>query len=200
MTSFQNRYTLRRVAESNAAACMVCYRPSTAVLVSPGQIDFFYTCDAHLLDKGFATPLVDPKQKAALAKKKEDERLQMEIDKVTNEHKSKVAKKGKDKKKEAEKDSEKDVEKDGNENKDKKDKNVAQKEKPDEATTVKEGERSEEAPQNKVFTLHRSVYDTRLRRIREKEASRRRQRMLANPTTFPKVPSTNPTLPTDRST
>ncbi|CUM64417.1 uncharacterized protein PRCAT00002020001 [Priceomyces carsonii] len=51
--SFPNDYVVRLVAESSAKSCLICYKPTTTVLVSQNKSDFFYICRGHLSDKGF---------------------------------------------------------------------------------------------------------------------------------------------------
>lgn len=58
--SFPNLYELKHVAESAAKSCSVCFRPCTAVLITPSgsgstKVDWFYTCESHLSDAHFAT-------------------------------------------------------------------------------------------------------------------------------------------------
>jgi len=51
--SFTNLYYKRTTGTPKA--CYVCYKPSTTVLATLNTTDFFYTCDTHLTDPGFAT-------------------------------------------------------------------------------------------------------------------------------------------------
>lgn len=50
-----NSYIQKRVANTDAKACFLCYKPTTSVMVSeaPG-VDYFFACDTHLSDPGFA--------------------------------------------------------------------------------------------------------------------------------------------------
>ncbi|UZP36517.1 hypothetical protein NXS19_004333 [Fusarium pseudograminearum] len=41
-TTFPNLYTHRKVADSAAKACDVCYKSSTSVLITPDKKDFFF--------------------------------------------------------------------------------------------------------------------------------------------------------------
>ena len=54
---FPNEYRVRLVAESDAKACSICYRPCTTVLLNESQLDFLYTCPGHLKDTQFAIPI-----------------------------------------------------------------------------------------------------------------------------------------------
>jgi hypothetical protein len=54
---FPNEYRVRLVAESDAKACSICYRPCTTVLLNESQLDFLYTCSGHLNDTQFAIPI-----------------------------------------------------------------------------------------------------------------------------------------------
>lgn len=127
MASFSNNYTHRKVADTAAKACEICFKPSTSVLVTPENKvghqdlptffqslntikDFFYVCPAHLKDKGFCSPVID--EAAAAAKKKRE--MEAEVERVKQEFEEKQKKK-KEKEKEKEKkgkDKEKDTEDD----------------------------------------------------------------------------------------
>ncbi|RMZ81438.1 hypothetical protein DV738_g2156, partial [Chaetothyriales sp. CBS 135597] len=94
-TPLPNIWHLRAVAEASSKACYVCYKPTTAVLITPDNKDFFYICKSHLKDKGFASPLVDEK---AEAEKRKKEAMDREIEQIKKEYEEKAkAKKGKKK-------------------------------------------------------------------------------------------------------
>ncbi|KAL1849057.1 hypothetical protein Plec18170_007716 [Paecilomyces lecythidis] len=88
--SLPNIWHLRRVADNSAKACLICYKPSTSVLITPDNKDFFYVCPIHLKDRGFCSPIVDSEKEAA--KKKEDA-LAREIEKVKKEYEEKQRRK-----------------------------------------------------------------------------------------------------------
>lgn len=73
---FPNDYACRAVAEKDAKACTVCYKPTCTVLLSSNKADFFYICPAHLKDPTFATP-VHPEEYTKLVK--ERGRLETEV-------------------------------------------------------------------------------------------------------------------------
>jgi len=76
MATFQNIYFKRTAA--TAKPCYMCYRPTTTVLATLNTTDFLYTCDGHLIDRGFATliePPPDDAQAAPSAKKVSDEEI-----------------------------------------------------------------------------------------------------------------------------
>ncbi|CDK24350.1 unnamed protein product [Kuraishia capsulata CBS 1993] len=57
---FTSIYKLRKVADTSARSCFVCYKPSVSVLVSLPNAsskdpDFFYVCEAHLRDSNFCS-------------------------------------------------------------------------------------------------------------------------------------------------
>lgn len=79
---FPNDYTLRLVAESDAKACAICYRPCTHVLVNTNQADFLYTCHSHLKDLQFVTPVPLPEYTELKSKK---EALQLKVVLLTKE-------------------------------------------------------------------------------------------------------------------
>ena len=125
---FINEYHLRTVAEASSKSCMIDFKPTTKVLITPDNKvgatkkiklrtqnanhlkDFFYICTSHLQDRGFATPKVDPKLEA---EKRDREALQKEIELVKKEFEEKQKKKGKKKedKKEDKKENEGEAEK-----------------------------------------------------------------------------------------
>jgi len=108
----------RRVADSAAKSCWICYKPSTSVLITPDNKvssgssllraapyiiyqDFFYICPGHLKDRAFAIP--DADEVAALEAKKKRAELDKAIEEVKREYEEK--KKAKEqKRKEKEKD------------------------------------------------------------------------------------------------
>ncbi|KAL9073242.1 MAG: hypothetical protein Q9161_003074 [Pseudevernia consocians] len=101
-----NKWYLRRVAEASAKPCDICYKPTTSVLITPDNKDYFYVCPGHLKDRGFCTPIIDEAE-AAAKKKKED--MDREIELIKKEYEDKMKKKkGKDKK---------ETDKDGEDNK-----------------------------------------------------------------------------------
>ncbi|KAH6657621.1 VPS4-associated protein 1 [Truncatella angustata] len=87
--SFPNIWHHRKVAETSARGCDVCFKPSTSVLVTPEKQDFFYVCPVHLKDTRFATPIVDEAAIAAKKKKEMDE----EVERVKKEYEEKQRKK-----------------------------------------------------------------------------------------------------------
>ncbi|ODV93717.1 hypothetical protein PACTADRAFT_35468 [Pachysolen tannophilus NRRL Y-2460] len=57
---FPNIYKLRKLAQSDAKSCFICYKPTVSVLVTLkslnySELDFFYICESHLLDKNFCS-------------------------------------------------------------------------------------------------------------------------------------------------
>lgn len=92
----ENLWHHRRVADTAARACMICFKPSSSVLVTPDSKDFFYICPSHLKDRNFAVP-TEEEQKAADERKKKEE-IDREIEKIKAEYEEKLKKK-KDKKK-----------------------------------------------------------------------------------------------------
>lgn len=115
--SLPNIWHLRRVADNSAKACLICYKPSTSVLITPDNKvripyvlftiffalailnrtlflwpiqDFFYVCPIHLKDRGFCSPIVDSEKEAA---KKKEEALAREIEKVKKEYEEKQRRK-----------------------------------------------------------------------------------------------------------
>ncbi|KAI2624718.1 VPS4-associated protein 1 [Hypomontagnella submonticulosa] len=104
--SFPNIWHHRKVADTSAKACEVCFKPSSSVLVTPENKDFFYVCPTHLKDRGFCSPIID--QDAVAAKKKKE--MEEELERVKKEYEEKQRKK-KEKDAKAGKESEKDKDK-----------------------------------------------------------------------------------------
>lgn len=88
MEPFKNIYHLRKVAQSNSKPCAFCYKITDSVLITSDgsvslntsnvqhqkliqiyQSDFFFTCDSHLKDAAFASPIYDKEYNEAKAKK-----------------------------------------------------------------------------------------------------------------------------------
>lgn len=79
---FNNHYTCRQVAAKDSKACAICYKPTTTVLITDNQVDFFYVCSSHLSDAQFATA-IKPTEYQDLVKKRVE--LESQIDKTTQE-------------------------------------------------------------------------------------------------------------------
>ena len=178
----KNVYHRRLVAESGAKACWVCYRPSSTVLITPDQADWFHICPGHLKDRKFAIP----QDEEDLAEKKRQEELEKEIEAVKKEFEEKMRKKmARRKQKEYEKEDEKAEKKeekkdDENEEKEKEAKLSELEKKKEPSKAVIEGPR--------IFELHKNFYQMRLQKKRDAEAAKRAKERMQN-TQFPSVPS-----------
>lgn len=51
---FPNLYMVKHVAENACKACVLCYKPTNTVLITPDKHDWFYVCNVHLKDKNYA--------------------------------------------------------------------------------------------------------------------------------------------------
>ncbi|KAH8204547.1 hypothetical protein TruAng_001321 [Truncatella angustata] len=176
--SFPNIWHHRKVAETSARGCDVCFKPSTSVLVTPEKQDFFYVCPVHLKDTRFATPIVDEAAIAAKKKKEMDE----EVERVKKEYEEKQRKKkakDDDKSKTDEKD--KDKKPDGEKKDEAKPKDEV---KPEISTPTEEEPR--------VFALSKSFYQGRLVKKQQAEQAKRNRERLANPSFFPSAPKGAP--------
>ncbi|KAF3006395.1 hypothetical protein E8E14_008967 [Neopestalotiopsis sp. 37M] len=177
--SFPNVWHHRKVAESSAKGCDICYKPSTSVLVTPEKQDFFYVCPAHLKDTRFATPIVDEAAIAAKKKKEMDE----ELERVKKEYEEKQKKKqekskGDDKSKSDDKDKDEKAD-------ETKDESKSKDEAKSEAATPKEEE-------PRVFSLAKSFYQGRLTKKHQAELAKRNRERMATPGFFPSVPKDAP--------
>ncbi|KAL6862271.1 DUF1742 domain-containing protein [Trichoderma novae-zelandiae] len=183
---FPNLYNHRKVAESAAKACDVCYKPSSSVLITPDKKDFFYICPLHLKDRNFCTPKID--EDAVKAKREKE--LAEEKERLLKEYQEKQRKK-KEKEKEREKSKDKDKAKDKDEN----DKSEEKKEGKDEAGSDAKnggGEPAKEEDEPRVFELKSSFYQQRLQRRRQAEAAKRDRERASQPNYFPSVPTEPP--------
>ncbi|RFU25422.1 hypothetical protein B7463_g10905, partial [Scytalidium lignicola] len=158
--SFPNVYFHRKVADNAAKSCEICYKPSSSVMVTPENKDFFYVCASHLKDKKFCSPIID---EAAVAAKKKKE-MGAEVERVRKEYEEKQKKKKEEKEKEKEKAKEKDKDK-----KDEKEKD--EKKSDDKKSGSEEPSPPEEEP--RVFALQKAFYQLRIDKKRSAEAARR---------------------------
>ncbi|KAF2833699.1 DUF1742-domain-containing protein [Ophiobolus disseminans] len=185
----ENVWHLRRVAENASKACWICYKPTTSVLITPNNKDFFYICAGHLVDKGFCQP--DPDEAAAAVAKKKKDELDAEIEKVKKEYDEKQKlkrekRKGKEKEKDKAKEKEAQNKDDDEDTKDEK----AKDDKIKELSKSKEESQADLGP--RIFRLNKSFYQMRLDKLRNAEVAKRNRERLSNPSNFPSVPSGNP--------
>ncbi|SPQ24162.1 7faa1837-63ea-4474-aaaa-2b525d434eeb [Thermothielavioides terrestris] len=191
--AFPNVYTHRKVAETKAKSCDICFKLSSSVLITPDNKDWFYVCPAHLKDSGFCTPKVDT---AAIEARKKRE-LDEEIERVKKEYEEKQRKKKEKQEKgqsgdnKDEKEEKKDTDdKPGEDGKKTQRKtNQGSKNDADAAARVEE-ENTEEEP--RVFELRSTFYQQRLNKKRQAEIARRNRERLQDPTFFPSVPKNLP--------
>ncbi|KAJ5673882.1 hypothetical protein N7462_009321 [Penicillium macrosclerotiorum] len=190
--SLTNVYHLRRVADTSAKACLICYKPSTSVLITPDNKDFFYVCPAHLQDRNFCSPIIDAEGDAARLK---EQKMAEEIEKVKKEYEEKQ-KRRKEKKEsskdEQDKEKEKDKDKDKGDSKGYDDQKIANDEKErDEKINSIKNSGNEATPDNspRIFALHKTFYQMRIDRLRGIEMAKRNQERMKNPSLFPSVPN-----------
>jgi chromatin remodeling complex protein RSC6 len=148
-----NTWHLRTVAEVSAKNCMICLKPSTAVLITPDNKDFFYICRGHLKDRGFCSPVENVEEK-------KKEALRIEREKVEKEYREKLAAKEKKEADKNKKEGDKDKEKDVREKDEERDKKTNAKDK--EAAGVTEKKDDDKTAQNsaadnlpRIYSLHR---------------------------------------------
>ncbi|KAK4184011.1 hypothetical protein QBC35DRAFT_76336 [Podospora australis] len=202
--AFPNVYTHRKVAETAAKSCEICFRLSSSVLITSDNKDWFYVCPSHLKDKQFCTPKID--QEAIEARRKKE--LQEEIERVKKEYEEKQRKKAekskdKDAKDEKEKEGDKGKDKDG-EAKDKKDGDGEGKGKgkDDGEEKGKDGDGEENKKEKgagaaggeepRVFELRATFYQQRVNKKRQAEIAKRNRERLRDPNYFPSVPKDLP--------
>lgn len=181
--SFPNIWHHRKVAETAAKGCDICYKPSTSVLITPEKQDFFYVCAIHLKDTKFATPVIDEEAIAARKKKEMDE----ELERVKKEYEEKQKKK-KDKEKSKEDDKDKSDEK----NKDAKDGDEGKADSKSKDEAKPEAAATPDTEEPRVFALQKSFYQQRLNKKQQAELAKRNRERLASPNFFPSVPKGAP--------
>ena len=183
-----NIYHRRLVAQSSAKACWICYKPSSTVLITPANDDWFHICPGHLTDRKFAIPQDEEDQ----VKKKRDAEIEKEIEAVKKEFEERMRKKlERRKQKQYEKDGKKDDKKEDKKKED--DENDESDEKAKEAK-LKELEAKKEPEKAKVegpriFELQKSFCQMRMQKKRDLEAAKRTRERLRSPNTFPSVPT-----------
>ncbi|KAL4906471.1 VPS4-associated protein 1 [Aspergillus multicolor] len=189
MATLPNIWHLRRVADTAAKACLICHKPSSSVLITPNNKDYFYVCPVHLKDRHFCSPIIDEAEEEA---KKKAELMAKEIEKVKKEYEEKQQrKKEKDKEKKDkdkdDKDKDKDNDKDGSGKKP--DDGKDQMERDDKIDAIKKQNTSTSDDSPRIFALHKNFYQMRIDRMRNMEAAKRNRQRLQNPLFFPSVPS-----------
>ncbi|OOF97806.1 hypothetical protein ASPCADRAFT_205066 [Aspergillus carbonarius ITEM 5010] len=187
--TLQNVWHLRRVADTAAKGCHICYKPSSSVLITPDNRDFFYVCPSHLTDRHFCSPIVDTEAAAAKAK---EEAMAREIEKVKREYEEKQKRKNdaeKEKEKEKEK-NKKDTDDQSNTKKADGEDKAIEKERDDKIEDIKKSDASSSSNDGpRVFALHKNFYQMRLDRMRNAEVAKRNRQRLQDPSLFPSVPT-----------
>ncbi|KAK3377406.1 VPS4-associated protein 1 [Lasiosphaeria ovina] len=191
--AFPNVYTHRKVAETSAKPCDICFKPSTSVLITVGNKDWFFVCPSHLKDVGFCTPKIDPA--AAEARRKRE--LEEEIERVKKEYEEKKRKKKEDQDKKtdnksADKDKDKEKEKDGKADDGKKEDELGNESTDKAASPTSPTSPAAEEDEPRVFELKSTFYQQRLQKKRQIEIAKRNRERLQDPTFFPSVPKDLP--------
>ncbi|KAK7948463.1 uncharacterized protein PG986_009349 [Apiospora aurea] len=187
--SLPNVWHHRKVADSSAKGCDLCYKPTTSVLVTPDKQDHFYICAAHLKEVRFCKPIVDEAAIAANKQKEKDDEIVAQAKKEYDEKQRK--------KKKAEKSDDKD-----SKDKDKTKDSTPEAEKKDDPKPKDQNkagaEKTSQDEEPRVFELQRTFYQQRLtkkrqaeERKRQAEMSQRNRERLSNPSFFPAVPKDN---------
>ncbi|KAJ5133912.1 hypothetical protein N7526_005277 [Penicillium atrosanguineum] len=185
MSLLTNVYHLRRVADTSSKACLICHKPSTSVLITPDNRDFFYVCPAHLQDRHFCSPIINAEAEAA---RRKEEEMAKEIEKVKKEYedkqkrkKERAAKDGKEKKDDKDEGKSKEEEKERDSKGDEKDRD-------DKIDSIRKAGESKADDSQRVFALHKNFYQMRIDRLRNIEMAKRNQERMKNPALFPSVP------------
>lgn len=179
---FKNRYQARRVADSDGRGCFICHKPTATVLANEiPSADFFYVCPNHLSDPGFAK--LDPQIEE---QEKEQEKIDAEKRRLKAEW---LAKQERERETAANGTSGND---EGNDNDDRKE-SLAEKEWHDDSQMLSLGSNKQAAPSRsslpKIYELNRNIYNLRIMTKRRQAQERRTYELLADPASFPKVPT-----------
>lgn len=171
---FSNRYQRKRVAETDSKACFICYKPTTIVLLNEdSSADFFYTCEAHLKDSGFATAEEEPNPPENVS----SDELQAQIAQLKKDWDEK-----KSKKKAKPADSE-----DPQGSTQTKDQPPEIPPKPEELQTKPP---TKKAPQ--WFKINPQIHRLRQQHVQKRSKQLKAAKLLSNPTAFPSVPTHAP--------
>ena len=162
---------VRLQAVGTPRACYVCCKPTTTVLATANTVDFIYTCDTHLSDRGFATQMGEAGDGVGAGGAKKLGLSSEEIAKVKEQWEERQKRK-QEKTKEKEKEKEKEA-KDG----DKEEKDSKQDAKPAKSPAPSPASSTPTSPppaSHQRYTLHRDIFAMRLA-----EHRRRRQTLQA---------------------
>ncbi|KAJ4352681.1 hypothetical protein N0V95_004065 [Ascochyta clinopodiicola] len=182
---FENTWHHRKVAETASKPCNICFKPTSSVLITPNNKDFFYVCIGHLSDRGFCQP--DAEEAAGIAERRKKEEMDREIEKVKKEYEEKQRLK-KEKRKAKDKDKDKET-KSNEEEEDKKD----EKAKEDKIKELSQSSGNTTADSGaRIYHLSKSFYQMRLDKLRNAEIAKRNRERLHNPANFPSVPNNLP--------
>lgn len=186
---FPNEYAKRLVGASDGKACVVCFKPTSVVLLSANKVDFFYICGSHLKDTSFASPVYPDKYNQLLEQRLSQEKALVQAREKVELNKpyawDKLVSWGK---------------------KDKKDDKET--DKPAKETYESMVEKHEQAKKDlaetndaiaafdfKNFKLDKNMYKTRVNGHIQAKVRSARQKEMHNPSFFPSVPSAAPQKP-----
>lgn len=187
---FPNEYAKRLVGTSDGKACIVCFKPTSVVLLAANKADFFYVCGSHLKDASFASPVHPEKYNELLEKRKTQEKNLVQAREKVELNKpyawDKLVSWGK-------KDSKKDD----------KDKEEPSKETYDSMVEKLEQAKKDLAETNdaiaafdfKTFKLDKDMYKGRVNNHIQAKVRAARQKEMQNPSFFPTAPSGAPQKP-----
>nr|XP_019043116.1 hypothetical protein I302_08827 [Kwoniella bestiolae CBS 10118]OCF22046.1 hypothetical protein I302_08827 [Kwoniella bestiolae CBS 10118] len=161
-SNLQNIYYERKTG--TARPCYICNRPTTTVLATIKTEDYLYTCEGHLTDSGFASPIPTPASTSGPSaddiKKVIADYHQREARKNTKDDKDK------DKDKDKKDDKDKDKDKDEQEKEEKKEKPSSG---PSPSTPSIPTSSTPQPPTHRKFQLHRHIFEMRKNELRRKE-------------------------------
>ncbi|KAH8102813.1 DUF1742-domain-containing protein [Phellopilus nigrolimitatus] len=184
--SFTNLYYKRAAATQKS--CFVCSRPTATVLATKDSVDFFYACDGHLKDPGFASAVGEGADGAGGVRKpvlSEDEIQRVKEEYEEKQRRRKEKEKEKEKAKEAEKEKEKEAEKEGTAASKSGAKDEQQAKTPSASLPSRSQSPSAPAPASthQRFALHREIFAMR------RDVHRKRRQAAQAKEVAPRLPS-----------
>ncbi|EJD00894.1 DUF1742-domain-containing protein [Fomitiporia mediterranea MF3/22] len=186
--SFANLYYKRAAATEKA--CFICSRPTTTVLATKDSVDFFYACDGHLKDHGFASLAGESGDGVTGARKLglSDE----EIQKVKEEYERKQQKKEKEKEKKDKAD-DKDKAEEGKEKAKETEKTKSKDISPSPGLAPSQSSgTSTPAGTHQRYTLHREIFAMRLGIHRKRRQTAQAKEVAPRLPSAPRLPVNNP--------
>ncbi|OCB84596.1 DUF1742-domain-containing protein [Sanghuangporus baumii] len=170
-------------------ACFICSRPTTIVLATKDSVDFFYTCDGHLKDPGFASLIGESGDSLAGARKLgvSDEEIQKVKEEYERRQQKKREKSGKEKDKSDDKGKDDTKKETDGENAKAKDISSSPAQAPSQSTGT-----STPMVSHQRYILHRDIFAMRLGVHRKRRQAAKAKEVAPRLPSAPRAPVLNP--------